>query len=171
MKIRNFINLCGILLWFSATHHCAFHGIIETFTSHTRTLTVLTSDNNSQISRQDALAEASYAKHYIPEHNTPEHNTLEHCTSHSTEDPFSHTEGASCSNPVQSGTISELRSVNNLTAVPLDNIFVVSLSNASMHNLHQARSTNLSLNEHEHTSLFQRFFSLSIAANAPPTFA
>ena len=141
MKARGIVNCCVMLLWFVATHHCAFE---QLFSSHGNRPFAQTATTPSDSSSQSD------------------------CPSHSSGDPSSHSEGKSCGNILQPSSSNQLNDASKLALVPIVNSLVAVLSNSLGYSDPLLSSTAISFEAANSAALSQRAHSLSIAPNAPP---
>ena len=141
MKARGLINWCVMLLWFVATHHCAFEQLLSSHGHQPFSQTATTSSDSS--SQSD-------------------------CPSHPSGDPSSHSEGKSCGNLLQPSSSNQLNDANQIAFVPIVNGLLAVLSNSLNYSDPVLSSSTASFETAHLAALSQRAHSLSIAPNAPP---
>ena len=141
MKARGLINWCVMLLWFVATHHCAFEQLTSGHEHRSLSQTALTFSDSS----------------FQPE-----------CPSHPAGDSSSHSEGRSCGTLLFPSSSSQLHDATPVALVPFVSGFFAALSR-NLSCADPFFSSSIALFEIASSeALSQRAHSLSIAPNAPP---
>lgn len=141
MKARGLISWCVMLLWFVATHHCAFERLISD------------------------LGERPFSQNSTPYSDS---SSQSDCPSHPSGDSSSHSEGKTCSTLFQLSSSSQLLDATKATPVPLTSSLLAVLSNSLGYLNPFLSGPTAPFDIADSAALSQCADSLSIAPNAPP---